>query len=292
MAFGGIAAADVVGGTVGAMWTDLVEAIDPYHPRLAVTGAVLGAAVAVVLLVVDRVGRPDRERRLPRLAVATAAACGGVWVLDLVPGGAGIVAMVVGVLLIAVGIVFPGPTEAPLVAAMAVVSLAGAWAAVPDTESPLVALASVAVPVVVGAVRSTRVVDRLAATLLVVFVAWAGSAGRSEIVGGIGCVGLLVSFVPARPTVGGRFGPGGVSRLALHVGVVAVASRLVTRIDRAPAIAVTAALLVVGSVADRSIATRAGATARRQEPGDPDAPGHRTPGPRPPRRRARRPRRR
>lgn len=198
---------------------------EAFHPGLAVSMAAVGSALAVAWYVLDRRREGPSPSRLVPVAAVGAAALVASGRLSV--GAVGVVA--VGVVLVAgFGLLSPAALrpDSPMVPAYLVVSMIGVWAAVPDTEPALV-LGGIVVPsVVLGRCRQPAVIDRVVGIALVVLAAWSGSAGRSEIVGGLGCVGLLA--LPPRLEVATRLRAP--TLFVVHLAVVVVSSRVVTRI--------------------------------------------------------------
>ena len=216
-----------------------------WHLWLALGSLAVGAAVALARAMLGR--RPDAGGRLVVSLVAVAAVLKqqqaiGWWAACLAVVAAGVLA------------VGASSRDTGLVGVLAAMSLAGVWASVPDTESALAAVCVVGVVAVLGPVlgRSAAaftVGDRLAAVVLVVATARIGSAGRSEIVGGIACIGLLCVplALPAAPTADPA--PTALRRhlsvVAIHGVLVLVASRGITRLAWRPALVAAAGVALV-----------------------------------------------
>ncbi|HEY8202084.1 MAG TPA: hypothetical protein VII47_12120 [Actinomycetota bacterium] len=203
---------------------------DPLTPGLVAGLAMLAAAGLVGGLV-----------RAP-VVVGMALAAPGAWVI-VTDGGLADVGWVR--LLVGVGAAVGGVLAAafdrrwrtsgapPIVLA---VSVAGLYGAVPETMHVSVLL-GVALPVALlglGAVASLGSAGAYVSTALLAWTAGIGGAARpSSIVGGLGCLGLLVVEPLARNLAGGRSGLEAISRrwglialAAIQVVLVAIASRV------------------------------------------------------------------
>jgi hypothetical protein len=205
----------------------LGDAFEAFHGALALRSALGG----LVLVAVWRLFRhPDEGGRLGWVAsIASALAWREhIWTASLA------VATAVAAPVLPAVVRWP---DSPLVGPMAAISLVGVWAAVPDTEPALVAAAVAVVAVALGPIRSARVGDRFVALGAVALTSWTGSAGRSEIVGGLACAGLLLAPTPDDD----RW-----ATVAAHVGAVLVASRVLTRWSWTGA-AIGGSVLVVAS---------------------------------------------
>lgn len=202
--------------------------LDAYHPAMASAGAAVGIAAALW-----QRGRDGRA--LPATATAVAAVVAAVAVASMHPLDAGAFVAVI----VAVRAVAARPDD-PDLGFLLAVSTVGVWLAVADTEVAVTIAATSVGAAIVGGRRFSTTGDRVAAVLLVVVAAAGGSGGRAEIVGGLGCVGLLLDR--PRPTPG----PTAVrwTTLGAHVAVVAFASRWARGWD--PVVAVPA---VVASLA-------------------------------------------
>ena len=224
-------------GAVTVRSGSLVDDFDlRWHLWLALGSLAVGAAVALAWVFLRR--RPDAGGRLVVSLVAVAAVLKqqqaiGWWASCLAVVAAGVLAL------------GARSRDCELVGVLAAMSLAGVWASVPDTESALVAVCVVGVVAVLGPVlgrsrASFTVGDRLAAVALVVATAQIGSAGRSEIVGGIACIGLLSVplALPAAPIGGPVAAPFRrvVPVVAIHGALVVIAARGITRLDWRPAL--------------------------------------------------------
>jgi hypothetical protein len=221
----------------------MLDQLERFHPTLALQSAAIGAVLAGLWMVTGA------QRRGGRIGLAAAVATAALVYHGFLPvGPAGILAGA-GLLVIA----SDRTRDSPLVGAWTAVSLVGVWAAVPDTEAPLIVAAIVAVPVAGGLVRRSSASDRVAAMVLVVVAARIGSAGRDEFIGGIGCVGLLASVpLPLRRHLTVR--PArrrDIALLVTHTGLVLVASRVLTRADRTTAIVGVVAIVMVAAVVSR-----------------------------------------
>ncbi|MFN8050221.1 MAG: hypothetical protein U0Q22_02165 [Acidimicrobiales bacterium] len=208
-----------------------------FHPELALLGAVIGLLVGLVC-VATGFARP--------LALAGVVVPAVLWREVTV---AGVVAAAVAIGCVVVASIVRRE-DSTLVGPLVVISLAGVWLAVPDTESALIALAVVTVALVVTTVvgRSlppTAWGERLVGMALVVLVARAGSVGRSDLAGGIACLGALVAPVPD-PHRSTRAACR--TSLAVHTVAVLVASRVLTRWSSRAAIVGAVALLAIVAV--------------------------------------------
>lgn len=212
-----------------------MHVLDRFHASLALESLGVGLAVTLVWAAIRR-GRASGG--VVTFATATAAS------LLIARHYVFPIPVVIGMAVVLLGGAAVRRLDASTVGVLAVVSLTGVWLAVPDTEVPLIAVGVVAAPALWASRRSTpfAVVDRLAAIGLVVLAAWVGSAGRSEVVGGIGCVGLL-----AVPLSRSDETPQWVGTVAVHAVAVAVSSRLVTRLPVEAAVPAVVLLLVVAS---------------------------------------------
>lgn len=225
--------------------------LDRSHALLLIEAIAVGAVLAAIATVLRRRGR---AWALPPVAAVTAWA----WALtDLIPVGAAAAATVVGLAL--VGLDRPPSVTAPvamrrivpipdvdLTAFLAVISLAGVFLAVPDTEAPLVAAAVVALPVGAGSLVAGRW-DRCVALALVVASAWVGGAGTPQLVGGLACVGLLADARP-RTVATSLWTIRSWIVVVVHGAVVLVAARGLTRVGSGAAVLGAAAVVVVATV--------------------------------------------
>ncbi len=142
------------------------------------------------------------------------------------------------------------PAAHPLgrvVPSLAVASLVGIWAAVPDTE-PAVAAACALVPLAASRLRRGTPAVGGAGTAAVVVAAlgaaWVGSAGRATAVAALAAVAMLV-IAPA--VLGWRELPHGRGRTVLvcaHLGVALVLPRAVMERDAVVALTATAVVSV------------------------------------------------
>lgn len=147
-------------------------------------------------------------------------------------------------------------------ALLAVVSLAGIWSAVPDTEPPLMT-AMVLVPSALWWARTDRSPGPAGTAALVVAgggAAWVGSAGWGSALATVCAVGA-VAVAPAVLGFGRRLtGRALVAVAGVHLVVALVVPRSIMRREVPVAAgAAVVALLVVGAVT-RTAATRAAAT--------------------------------
>ena len=223
-----------------------MKELERYHAGLAVRAALVALLAAVLVAVT---GRP---RAGGRVLVAVVVAIGVVVERGFVSAAVGAAAVV------ALAVAWPaagGIRDTPLVPALAVVSLVGVWLAVPDTEVPVVAATVVGVVVGVLGVRRAVVADRLAALAAVAGAALLGASHRPELVGGLGCAGLLL--VPMGRSVGRDLRSAAIV-LGLHAAVVAVAARVVSRLDRGPAVVVIVAIVAAAGVGVRTCAAAPG----------------------------------
>ena len=172
-------------------------------------------------------------------------------------------------LFLAAAIVVAAPTFADVVsargsaltAALLAVSLAGIWAAVPDTEEILLVSGTLALPLLVtmaGGLDRLELTWRLPASFSIVGpVVWAavhGGRGRpGSMVGGVACLGLLLLEPAARriaraPSSNRTPATLVVMLLAVQVAVVATAARIAAAHTAVgPAALVSAAALMAGT---------------------------------------------
>ena len=131
---------------------------------------------------------------------------------------------------------------------MAVLSLAGVWSAVPDTEAPLAA-ACVLAPLALGGAASGRTVGPVASASLVVSIigaAWVGSAGWGAALApcvAVGMIGVAPVVLGLRPT-----GMGSRSTrvlLVAHTPVALLVPRVVAFRSVPAAIAIDLAVVIV-----------------------------------------------
>jgi hypothetical protein len=125
------------------------------------------------------------------------------------------------------------------------VSAAGVWAAVPDTE-PILALAGLLAPACLVAAfgESRDGVDALPAVAVIVGASILGTGGRNSWIGGIGCLAVLAYW----PLVGRR--PRRPWWLfAVHVAAVVVSARVATRLATPPAVGLVIVVFAVSGVA-------------------------------------------
>jgi hypothetical protein len=157
--------------------------IDGYHPELAATALIAGLAVAAC------------DRWVPSLApraVALAGLAGALLGSWGSPRGWPWIAAATVVLVVRDD---PERTHPLGVATLplAVVALAGVWAAVPDTEPPLAAAAALVPIAVLRSIRRVAVGPSATAALVVAVVGavWVGSAGWGAALASMGAVGLI-----------------------------------------------------------------------------------------------------
>jgi hypothetical protein len=159
--------------------------LERYHLDLAVVALAFGVLVALV------------ESFLPRISsrvVAIAAAGGALLGSWGNPRGALWVIPAIVVVLWADDPEEPHPLGRYTVA-LAVVALAGIWAAVPDTEPPLAAACAL-FPISVSYTAKGRIPGPAATLALVVAMAgavWVGSAGWGAALATVGAVGLIAT---------------------------------------------------------------------------------------------------
>lgn len=227
------------------VFADLRNALDPYHPGLALFAGAVGLLIAL-WLTAQRARRGVEGDGGGRLAGSGAVGVGLATLLGFVPLGIGIVA--------AVGAVAAGAglrrADSRVVGVLGFISLVGVWAAVPDTEPALVVAGVIGVPVLLRRFTDCTIGDRVALVLLVAVTAWIGSAGRVEIVGGLGCVAML--GIGSRRS-GERSDSGGGALLFTHLALVVISSRVVTRLSMPWAIAAVVCIAVAGFVAESTI---------------------------------------
>lgn len=243
------------------------DQLERFHAALALQSTAVGLLIATIAVWVTArsARRPSHQVAGHHVVMAVAGAISALGVRDYISAGSTVALLV----LVAVAGADRRP-DTPIVGVLVTVSLIGVWAAVPDTEAPLIAAAIVTTVVTIIAVTQRtslqfrgRRGDRLPAIALVVVVALVGSAGRSEVIGGIGCVGLLVGAVIPAPQRLRRheIRPGVI--IGLHVMLVCVSSRLLTRCSTAMAIVGVAVIatvsLVVGSFGIGALPTVDGA---------------------------------
>lgn len=211
------------------------ETFAAYHGDLALVAGGVGLAVGVAVRVIRRsAAPPPAVTVVPPLALAAVTAtlvAGGQHLLPWAVAGPGVLVFVL------LGSA-ARRADAPLVGLLAAISALGVYAAVPDTEIPAVVVGVlVAVVVVVGPAIPPVLGDRVAAVTLVGLAAVTGSAGRSEVVGGLACLGLLLAPLPS------RLDRPALALAGLHTAVVVVAARVVTRWSWIESIAASAVLL-------------------------------------------------
>lgn len=226
----------------------LAAVAERYHLALAVVSLLVGVVVGVA---------DDRVPRLRPRALAAAALTGAVI------GGWGSsrwwpwpAAAVLAVLVPD----RPDPVH-PLgrwVPVLVVASLAGVWAAVPDTEPPLAAAAVLAPVAVARAVRGARtgVAGTAALTVAVLGAVWVGSAGRGAALATVGAVGAVVA-APAAVGFGRELrGRATGVVVAAHLVVALAVPRLVMSRSPVVAAAVSAAALVAVTATVAVVARR------------------------------------
>jgi hypothetical protein len=256
--------------------------------QLAAAGLALGLVAALACLWRWR-RRRDRPPAVAGLALATAAAAG--YVLTGAPAAPGPPWWLLAVATAAVAAALAGfdrrwrrPALAP---ALLAVTAAGIWATVPDVEAALVLLGA-AVPMALlgwpsplagraaGPPPGYGVAGSVAvAAVLVWAVATGGAARPGSVVGGLACLGLLAVEPAARWLDPRRRGPlDPVERrpglawaaLAAQLALVALASRVVGRLESA-----ATALLLAGIGLGLAVAAGV-AVARRSSPSRRSAP--------------------
>jgi len=225
-------------------WTSL---FDRYHGDLALRAAGVGTVLASGWFVASRWrarsrpgSDPVRLRHGGRVAVGAVVAAAvltherylTVWRL------VGLVAIVATAVAVPAG----RRPDRRIVGVLTLVSLVGVWAAVPDTEPALIAAAVLGVGVITGTTQGGWRADRVAAIALVSITAWIGARGRIEAIGGLACLGLLVTLPPARRERGSV-----VVTVALHLVLVGIAARLLTRASPGWAVAGAAAVALAGA---------------------------------------------
>jgi hypothetical protein len=245
-----------------------------------VVGLLLGLAVTLVCLA-GRVWHQRRHAREPTpvvgVALAAAGAAGVVLTVDQPPAPV----LPVGVVLVAAGVVAALLADFDrrwrhlgLMPLLLAVSAAGVWAAVPDVEAALVVLGTTVAmtllgwpsPLVAsGPPPSLGTAGAIGVAALFVWTVAAGSAGRpAAVAGGLACLGVLVvepvarRLGPGLPVPTGRTGRRRVGRSALgaQLVLVAVAARVVGRVER-PAVAWSLTLLLLaGATAVAAVAGR------------------------------------
>ena len=207
------------------------------HLGLAAESGAVALGFAVLGVAAGRVGPRKSARHVGMLGTVGIAVAAVLWHRSVV------VAVVA--VLVAVGSGVASAcrcTTARATLLLAAMSLAGVWAAVPDTEAPLVAAVAAVVAVAIADAVGVRPTwgDRAVAVGLVVLTAVVGAAGRSEVVGGLACLGLLVVPIPRRPRPGA-----GAATIGVHAAIVVVASRGVTRLSVRPAVCSAVGLLLI-----------------------------------------------
>lgn len=224
--------------------------VDRYHVALGATALAIGLAVAVI----EWRSPATVRRRMIAVAGLAAAVLGGwgsprAWPWWL---AAGVVAVVAD----------DGAAEHqhPLgryVGVLAIAGLVGVWAAVPDTEPPLVAAALLA-PVVVSQALAGRTVGRTGTAALVVALlgaVWVGSAGRGSALAAVCAVGAVAVAPPVLGFARSLVGPAWWALAGAHLVVVLAVPRLVMRWSVPLAWGASlGSLLVIGVVA-ASVAT-------------------------------------
>lgn len=209
-----------------------------YHLTLAVVALAVGAGVAVA----D--GRSPGVRRRALGAAGLAGALLGGW--GSPRGWPWLVAAAL--LVVAEDRPEPAHPLGRLVPALTVVSLAGVWAAVPDTEPPLAAALVLLPSALLRAARGTRtgVAGTAALVVAVLGAVWVGSAGWGAALASAGAVGA-VAVAPAVARFGREWrGRAAAVVVAAHLVVALVVPRLVMR--RSPAVAAAAALAALAAL--------------------------------------------
>ncbi len=238
---------------------------DRYHLGEALValgdGVVLAAAVVGVGMVALRTGRPVLRSVADGI---TARWLGLVGVLGAVlagvsgtPGARWAPWLAISVL---VAVLADDPDRPhPLgrwTAVLTVVSLAGIWSAVPDTEPPLMA-AMVLLPTALWWLRTDRSPGPVGSIALVVSAAgatWVGSAGWGSALATLGALGA-VAVAPVVLGVGRRLGGSAlVVVVGLHLVVALVVPRSIMRREVPVAVAVAVVVLLVLAGVTRAVA--------------------------------------
>lgn len=171
------------------------------------------------------------------------------------------------------------PGRAGLGPPLLALSALGVYFTVPDTEEAMVLLAAAGPVAVLGwplRIAALGTGGAMAAAGLLAWTVAAGGYGRSSsIVGGLGCLGLLVLEPVARRIAGAQLraspqrGAPAVFVLSTHLAVVYLASRVVgVRRSVGEALALAGGLLVVGGAVTTLVLR---AAAGRQPPAGPSA---------------------
>lgn len=163
-----------------------------------------------------------------------------------------------------------------LTPALAVASLAGVWAAVPDTEAPLAAAAVLGPLAVLRAARGPAPgpAGTVALVVAVAGAAWVGSAGWGAALASAGAVGA-VAVAPLVAGFGRELrGAAGAAVVAAHLVVALVVPRLL--MHRSAGVAAAAAVgalvavaVVVGVAAAAGSTNPTGGPGVRSDPGPP-----------------------
>jgi len=272
-----------IGGLLVAAAAALAIRVPVSAPRVDDPDLSAGLAAGLALLAAagvaaDATGRPT--------VVAAALAVPGAWFVAYQSGlvdtawvrAAVAVGTLAGGTLAAVAEQPPG--RAGLGPPLLALSALGVYFTVPDTEEAMVLLAVAGPVAVLGwplRIAALGTGGAMAAAGLLAWTVAAGGYGRSSsIVGGLGCLGLLVlepvarRIAPAHPRASAPRAAPAVFVLSVHLAVVYLASRVVgVRRGVDEALALAGGLLVVGG-AGTTLARRA--AARGQAPG----PGVRT----------------
>lgn len=259
-----------VGLAFGALATGAVVGVTRLRrvPVAVVTGALAAAAAwttasvgwtVVALAGLAGAAAVPTPRRTPAVALLTAGIVGLAGSAPSPTAGAFLAAAVV-----VAAPAFGGVVRAqgrPLTAALLAVSIAGIWAAVPDTEEILLVGGVLAVPLLATMVGG---LDRLdapwslpASAAVVGPVVWAavhGGRGRpGSMVGGVACLGVLLVEPVARRLARGpgpTRAPAAVAGvlLVVQVAVVLVTARVAAaQADVGPAALVATAALTAGT---------------------------------------------
>lgn len=230
------------------------------HIGLAVEAAMVALVAASVAIASAlsqrRLWPPHPHGLLSAVGIGVVAV---LWQRELLGGGRALgLVLAIGLLL-----VVARSATSPLVPPLAAISLVGVWAAVPDTETALVAAVGAIVAFAVGLLTGARSPwgDRIVAVGSVVVTAVIGSAGRSEVIGGLACAGLLVVPLPRR-----RRAWSASVLIGSHSVIVVLASRIVTRLDRPFAMVAAGALLGAALAVAASGRSGAGGTPGHTEP--------------------------
>jgi hypothetical protein len=223
-----------------------VRDLAAYHPELAAIGLVAGLGAGVLCRL---------HRRAPSLVTALAPSAFAVAVIAAGQSAAWWRPAAVVLLALASLTLLPwwpdgGADPRPLL----VLSAAGIWYAVPDTEAPVVVLGAVVGLVLLsGSVRGRR---WLPMVVLLGLTAWWGARGRPPVRIGTAAMGGALVLVPLLQMVRRRRPPAStVTVIAAHVVAVAAGTLIARQLRHDPGVAVaaaaatylvTAAVLVLG----------------------------------------------